>query len=188
MRLLIEHVYADVDEPTDEVVLWIMWVGGHHTQLRVPRRHRRTRPKDLDLSSMINTLRKILDDEAIGLALNRCGIRTARGATWTKKRVSQFRQHAKFVAFDAETKEKSGWLSQQEAATQLEISPMSANRLIQRGILPVEGNSPLPQVILRTDLNTKEVAQVVEHIKSHGNSPLPENPDQLSIFQTTTCV
>ena len=39
-RLLLEHVYADLDDERDEVVLWLKWSGGHHTELRHPRRAR----------------------------------------------------------------------------------------------------------------------------------------------------
>ena len=32
VRELIQHVLADVDEATDESVLWLHWTGGHHTE------------------------------------------------------------------------------------------------------------------------------------------------------------
>ena len=92
VRELIEHVLADVDEATDESVLWLHWTGGHHTELRAPRRRRPGRNRDIDLSIAIDTLRKIVDDEDIARAFNRAGIRTDRGASWTRGRVSRHRQ------------------------------------------------------------------------------------------------
>jgi hypothetical protein len=139
VRELIEHVLADVDEATDESVLWLHWTGGHHTELRAPRRRRRGRPREMDLSEVLDTLRKIADDEEISRALNRAGIRTERGESWTRGRVSRYRQHCGIAAYSATAKSASGWLSQAEAATKLEISPMSLKRLIQRGILRSEG-------------------------------------------------
>ena len=68
VRELIQHVLADVDEATDESVLWLHWTGGHHTELRAPRRRRRGRRRERDLSEVFETLRKIADDEEISRA------------------------------------------------------------------------------------------------------------------------
>jgi DNA invertase Pin-like site-specific DNA recombinase len=182
VRELIEHVLADVDEATDESVLWLHWAGGHHTELRAPRR-RRGRRGERKLPEVFDTLRKIADDEEISRALNRAGIRTERGESWTRGRVTRYRQRCGIAAYSAAAKSAAGWLSQAEAATKLEISPMSLNRLIQRGILRSEGESRLPQVIQQTDLSRKEVLRAAKQIKSHGNSPLPENPKQPLLFQ-----
>ncbi len=67
VRELIQHVLADVDEATDESVLWLHWTGGHHTELRAPRRRRRGRQRERNLSEVLDTLRKIADDEEISL-------------------------------------------------------------------------------------------------------------------------
>jgi hypothetical protein len=157
VRELIEHVLADVDEATDESVLWVHWAGGQHTELRAPRR-RRGRRGERKLPEVFDTLRKIADDEEISRALNRAGIRTERGESWTRGRVTRYRQRCGIAAYSAAAKSAAGWLSQAEAATKLEISPMSLNRLIQRGILRSEGESRLPQVIQQTDLSRKDDA------------------------------
>lgn len=186
VRALIEHVLADVDEGTDESVLWLHWSGGHHTELRASRR-RRVRKSDMNLSQVIETLRKIADDDEISRSLNRVGVRTDRGQSWTAVRVKRYRDRHGIACYDASLRSSSGWLSQSEAATKLEISPMSVNRLIQRGLISVEGASGLPQVINESELSRKEVKEAVKQIKSHGNSPLPENPKQPTLFQQTTC-
>jgi hypothetical protein len=182
VRLLIEHAVADLDEERDEVVLWLKWSGGHHTELRSPRRRVGSGRKREDLSSVLNTMRKIADDESISRSLNRAGIKTSSGQTWTKRRVSSYRRRAKVAGFDARLKEREGWLTQAEAATYLGISPMSVHRLIQQGIVPAEGESRLPQVILRTDLAAEAIQAAVRQIQSHGNAPLPKNPSQKTLF------
>ena len=96
--------------------------------------------------------------------------------------MSQYRHRAAIAEFDATIKEQEGWLTQQETATYLGISPMSVNRLIQQGILSAEGEKRLPQVIRCADLVSNEVQAAVRHIKSHGNAPLPKNPKQKSLF------
>ncbi len=182
VRVLIEHVMADVDESTNESVLWLHWSGGHHTELRAPR-GRRARKRPLELLQVIDTLRKVANDEEISRALNRCGMRTERGESWTKRRVSRFRKRNDIAAYDAKLQHESGWLSQSQAATNLGISPMSLNRLIHQGIVRSEGESGLPQVIPRAELNRNEVITAVKHIKSHGNCPLPKNPNQQTLFK-----
>ena len=181
VRLLIEHVTADLDDSRDEVVLWLKWSSGHHTELHGRRRRRSGRPQ-VDLKSIIETLRKIADDTLICLSLNRAGVLTSDGKTWTKNRVSAYRKRAGIGAYDKSMKEKEGWLTQQEAATYLEISPMSLNRLIQQEIVVAEGGPRLPQVIRRATLASKEIQAAVRRIKSHGNAPLPKNPRQQTLF------
>jgi hypothetical protein len=180
-RLLIDHVYAELDQERDEVVLWLKWSGGHHTELRSPRRLKPGRRRE-NLSSLLDTLRKITDDESASRALNRAGVLTATGKTWTKDRVSRSRRGAGVANFDQRLKEREGWLTQSETATYLDLSPMSVNRLIQQGILPAEGESRLPQVIRRSDLASEAIQAAVRRIKSHGNAPLPKNPDQQTLF------
>jgi len=180
-RLLIEHVYADLDDDRDEVVLWLKWSGGHHTELRGARRSASGRRRAA-LPSLLDTLRKIVDDASASRALNRAGILTPTGKTWTKNRVTQARRRAGIASFNARLQEREGWLTQAKAATYLGISPMSVNRLIQEGILPVEGEPRLPQVIRRSDLESKAIQAEVRRTKSHGNAPLPKNPNQKSLF------
>ena len=181
VRLLIEHVTADLDDSRDEVVLWLKWSSGHHTELRGARRLRQGRTR-VDLRSIINTLRKIADDASMSVSLNRAGVLTSSGKTWTKKRVSDYRQRADIVAYDENLKENEGWLTQHEAATYLGISPMSINRLIQQKIVLAEGEPRLPGVMCRESLASNTVQAAVRRIKSHGNAPLPKNPKQQSLF------
>jgi DNA invertase Pin-like site-specific DNA recombinase len=183
VRVLIEHVFADVDESSNESVLWLHWSGGHHTELRAARRGPRGRKPPFHLSPVIDTLRKVADDEEICRALNRCSVKTERGESWTTRRVARYRRKHGIASFNAKLKRDSGWLSQAEAATKLEISPMSLNRLIHRGIIHSEGDKRLPQVIQLSELSKREVTAAVQQIKSHGNAPLPKDPNQLTLFQ-----
>lgn len=180
VRLLIEHVTAELDEQSDEVVLWLKWSSGHHTELRAARRGQGQR--SVDLHSTIEALRKIAADVSISRSLNRAGVLTDSGKTWTARRVLAFRKRTGIGAYNEKLKEQSGWLTQREAATYLGISPMSVNRLIQQEILSVEGERRLPQVIQRESLASQEIKAAVQHIKSHGNAPLPKNPNQKSLF------
>lgn len=184
VRLLIDHVYAELDQDQDEVVLWLKWTSGHHTELRSCRRrgsHDHS-GKPIDLGSITGTLRKIADDESISRALNRAGVQTESGETWTKRSVAACRRKLGVPPFSAELKATSGWLTQQEAATKLGISPMSLNRLIQQEIVISEGASNLPQVIIESDLASEAIRAAVKQIRSHANAPLPTNSKQKTLF------
>ncbi len=189
VRLLIDHVYAELDEANDEVVLWLKWTSGHHTELRSARRRARSGGRKvggcdrrISIASILETLRKIADDESISRALNRRGLTTESGQTWTKHRVEQCRHESGIAKFNERKKSSAGWLTQHEAATKLGISPMSLNRLIREGVVVSEGEVGLPQVILECDLSSESIQAIVKQIRSHKNAPLPTDPNQKTLF------
>jgi len=183
VRTLIEEIVVDVDESSDEIVLWIHWSGGHHTEFRLARRGRRRRLPANDLKAVIEALRKVLADQAIASILNREQIPTSQGKGWTKSRVSAFRRQHKISAFSAQEKTSNGWLSQAEVATRLGISPMSVSRLVQAGVIPAEQpQQGLPSVIRAQDLSLPNVERTVQRVKAAKNGPLPADPNQLSLF------
>jgi DNA invertase Pin-like site-specific DNA recombinase len=182
-RVLIVEIVADIDEERDEVLLLIHWSGGHHTQLRQARASRRGKLNSDDVKSIIETLRKVLDDTSIAVALNRAQIRAADGQTWTRNRVQHFRHHWGIAGFDPKLKETSGWLTQAEAATRLQISPMSTHRLFCSGILPAEQpDRGLPMVISALDLNKEELQRAVSALRAGHTRPLPDDPRQARLF------
>ncbi|MCY2995573.1 MAG: hypothetical protein NTY19_48140 [Planctomycetota bacterium] len=113
-------------------------VRGHHTELRGRRTLRHGKLPASELKSLIETLRKVQTDGAIATVLNRAGIRSTNGDTWTCEHFRRYRQHAGISVYNARLKTSSGWLTQSETATQLEISLLSVHRLVSSGILPAE--------------------------------------------------
>ncbi len=183
VRVLIQEIAVDVDEARDEAILLIQWSGGHHTELRGRRTLRRSKLPAGDLKSLIDALRKVQTDGAIASVLNRHGIRTSGGETWTAERVRRYRQRAGIKAYDAALKTRSGWLTQSDAATRLDISPMSVHRLVNSRILPAEQpQRGLPMVITASDLDDPEVQRAVLSLKAGHTRPLPEDPRQLKFF------
>jgi len=183
VRVLIQEIMVDVNEERDEAILLIQWSGGHHTELRGRRTLRRGKLPAVELKSLVETLRKVQADGAIASVLNRQGIRTAHGETWTAERVRGYRQRVGINAYNAALKTNSGWLTQSEAATRLEISPMSIHRLVSSRILPAEQpQRGLPMVISATDLELPEVQRAVLSLKAGHTRPLPDDPRQLKFF------
>jgi hypothetical protein len=182
-RVLIEEIVADTDEERAEVLLLIHWCGGHHTELRQPRAGRRHRLTSTQLKPIVETLRKVLDDASIATALNRKHIRTTHGQTWTTKRVQAYRRTNGITGFDARLKESSGWLTQEEAATRLKISPMSVHRLVCTGILSAEQpDRGLPMVISASTLGDEHVQRAVSALLAGRARPLPDDPRQIQLF------
>ena len=183
VRALIQEIVVDIDEERDEVLLLVQWFGGHHTMLREACRRRRGKLPADELKSVIASLRKVMRDDAIAAALNREGIRTDVGGTWTRQRVERYRQQAGIAAFSQDLKVSSGWLIQAEAATRLAISPMSVHRLVKHRILSAEQPHPgLPMIISASELDREEVQSAVLRLKSGHSRPLPDDPRQLAMF------
>jgi DNA invertase Pin-like site-specific DNA recombinase len=182
VRTLIEEIIVDVDDQRDEVMFWVHWAGGQHTDHRVARRRRRSHVA-CDLRWIVSTLRKILPDTTLATALNRAGLTTPGGQSWTTRRVASFRRQHTIAGYSASEREREGWSTQAEAATRLQISPMSLSRLVSCGILPAEQPSPgLPSVIRVSDLSLPIVQRAIHALKSHHHHPLPADPNQLSLF------
>jgi hypothetical protein len=183
LRTLIEEIVVDVDEKQDEVVMLIQWAGGHHTELREARASAREAMARGQLRSAVATLRKVLSDTRLAAVLNRERIHTPSGQTWTAQRVKQYRWREKIPAFNASEKITSGWLTQAETATRLEISPMSVHRLVRSRILTAEQAHPgLPMVICESTLNDTRVQKAVRALKLGHMRPLPEDPRQITFF------
>lgn len=183
VRVLIQEISVDVDEERDEVTLLLHWCGGHHTKLRGRRTLRRGKLPAGELKSVVETLRKVQTDSDIAALLNREGIRTSRGETWTRQRVEGYRQRVGIGAYSAALKSESGWLTQAETATRLGISPMSVHRLVGSGVLPAEQTQRgMPLVIQVADLELPEVKRAVISLKAGHTRPLPDDPRQLKFF------
>lgn len=186
VRALIEEIVVDVDESRNDVILAVHWAGGHHTPMRVSRRSGRSRAKVKDVAAVIDTLRKVLKDTAIATALNRENIRTDEGTNWTGRRVAAFRKGTFIPAYCAKAQEANGWITQAQAATSLDISPMSVARFVRAGIIPAEQPHPgLPTVITRDTLQLNQVKNAVQVLKHSLNRPLSHDPNQLSLCGIT---
>jgi len=182
VRLLVEEIIVDLDEATQEIVWVVHWAGGHHTEIRVPRRMK-TRSSAKDLIAAVNILRKVLDDQKIAVTLNRHNVPSPTKGTWNKTKVRAFRKQHGLKAFDRGKKEKEGWLTQAEAATQLSISPMSVSRLIKEGVLAAEKpGRGLPATINQSELDRDHIKTIVKRMHEASHRPLTDHPNQLTLW------
>ena len=82
---------------------------------------------------MMRSMATRWSDEDIAASLNRMGMPTGQGKTWTAHRVSSLRRVHGIHAY--RSAEKNGeWLTMSEAATQLGVTNHRIRRLIKDGI------------------------------------------------------
>jgi len=100
-------------------------------------------------------------DEDIAASLNRMGMPTGQGKTWTAHRVSSVRRVNGIHAY--RSAEKNGeWFTMTEAATRLGVTHHRIRRLIKGGILPAEQVVlGAPYQIRADDLQQERVAAAI---------------------------
>lgn len=163
LRALIVNIVVDVDERAREVVLVIHWRGGQHSELRV-RKPRTGEHGCATTENALGVMRSMAgrwSDEHIAASLNRMGIPTGQGKTWTAKRVSSVRRVRNIHAYLSA--EKGGeWLTMSEAAKALGVTNHAVRRLIKTNVLAAAQVVPgAPFQIRASDLAADAVKAAV---------------------------
>ncbi|MGO7763375.1 helix-turn-helix domain-containing protein, partial [Rhizobium ruizarguesonis] len=165
LRTLVSDIIADVDEEKREVLLTIHWKGGQHSQLRIRKpnagEHGQSTPEAA--LAVMRSMATRWSDADIAATLNRMGMQTGQGKTWTARRVGALRTVHKIHGY--RSAEKNGeWLTLTEAAKKLGVSAHRVRRLIKEGVLPTEQVVPdAPHQIRASDLEKDEVTQFPRH-------------------------
>jgi excisionase family DNA binding protein len=159
LRALVTDIIADVDEAAREVILTIHWRGGQHSQLRVrkPKSGEHGCRTPQAALAVMRSMASRWSDEDIAASLNRMGMPTGQGKTWTAHRVSSVRRVNGIHAY--RSAEKSGeWLTMSEAASKLGVTHHRIRRLIEDRVLPAEQVVPgAPYQIRACDLEDQRV-------------------------------
>jgi excisionase family DNA binding protein len=138
LRTVIKEIVVYVEQKTLRVL--IHWQGGQHTELEVRKRrpgeHRHVTP--LATEEVIRQLARRMSDKQIAAQMNRLGIKTAKGHTWTRLRVGNFRQIHNIPNHSRGEHQARGELTLEEAAARLGVSYSTVQRMIQRGQLPAQ--------------------------------------------------
>ena len=173
VRILIQEIVADVDEKSNEIILFIHWAGGRHSELRVkknaPGRHNRC--TSMDVIGVIRQMAGKFPDEQIAATLNRMGFSTGAGQTWNEQRVYSARHYNQLPAY-VPGQSCSDALTMDEAATRLGVSPTTVRRLIEQKILIAsQVVACAPWEIHIHALDSTEVQEAVKRIKSGARIP-----------------
>jgi excisionase family DNA binding protein len=183
LRTLIADIVVDVDDSVRDVVLTIHWRGGQHSELRVrkPRTGEHGCATTEDALAVMRSMAGRWSDEHIAASLNRMGLPTGQGKTWTAHRVASVRRVRGIHAF--RSAEKDGeWLTMTESAKALGVTNHTMRRLIRTGILPAVQVVPgAPYQIRADDLASKAIktaaARKVRPCRIVDADTLPMFPD-----------
>ena len=170
VRTLVEEIVVDVDDTTREVVLIIHWRGGQHSELRVrkPKSGEHRKRASADADSLIREMAGTWSDEHVAATLNRMGLRTGQGLSWTKRRVEAYRKTAGIAAY-APAANPAEWVTMRDAAKHAGVSSHFVRQLIQRGVLPAKQVVPdAPWQIRLTDLDSEAVRAAIACRHSAG--------------------
>jgi DNA invertase Pin-like site-specific DNA recombinase len=188
VRTLIHEAVADLDDSTAEIVLTLHWVGGAHTEHRLPRRRRGQRTSTpADVVDAVRTLALIARDDVIAGFLNRNGLKTGHGNRWTRERVTALRSSYRIPLFRAAPEGAEPWLNLSQAAALIGIAARTLRLAAERG--EIEAKHPLedgPWIFSRTNLDSSAVRALVLRTKGRPTHPAVPDPAQQSLFSSRT--
>jgi DNA invertase Pin-like site-specific DNA recombinase len=165
-HMLIQEVVIDLDDTANEAVVVIHWIGGRHTELRVPRVKTGRYPADRR-PGPVEVMRKLggqWPDRELAVTMNRMRCKSADGESWTTVRVRELRERLGIAAFDPAAGAET--ISVDETARRLEICVGSVHRLIRCGVLPATQLMPsapwkVPAAALETEAVQTGVREIV---------------------------
>jgi DNA invertase Pin-like site-specific DNA recombinase len=179
VRTLIEEIVVRVEN--DGLDLVIRWAGDDHTALRV-RKNRTGQHRwsvDADVVELVRAMARQMPDPAIAAVLNRTGMSTGKGNTWTRSRVASLRNHHDIAVYREGERAERGEATLDEAADALVVSPATVRRLIAEGALPAtQACKGAPWIISAADLRRAEVVDAAERRRkcSTRRPPSEEQP------------
>jgi len=184
VRTLIHEVVADIDDKASEIVLFVHWVGGVHSEMRLPRRRRGQRNStSIDVIAAVRQLVLIAKDDLIAGILNRNGFTTGHGNRWTRERVTALRSHHRIPVYKAADDGIEPWLNLSDAARLLHVSPKTLRLATEAG--KIEAVHPLPDgpwIFSRAALSTPTARAITEQARQNPKHPAGSHPDQQNLF------
>jgi hypothetical protein len=188
VRTVIREVIADIDAEGAAIVLLIHWVGGVHTELRLPRRRRGQRNSTSpDIVVAVRQLVLIASDDLIAGILNRNQLTTGHGNRWTRERVTSLRSHHKIPVHRAAEDGSEPWLNLTKAAAHLGVSAKTLRLAAENA--EIEALHPLvdgPWIFGRAMLDAPGARALAERARQRANYPTGPHPDQQSLFSSAT--
>ncbi len=188
VRTVIHEVVADIDRDTSEIVLFIHWIGGLHSQLRLPLRRRGNRNStSADVVAAVRQLVLIASDDLIAGILNRNGLLTGHGNRWTRERVTALRSHHRISVHRPADNGIEPWLNLSDAARLLHVSSKTLRLAAEAG--EIEATHPLPDgpwLFSRDSLATSAAQAIIQRARRNPRYPTGSHPDQKSLFPSAT--
>jgi DNA invertase Pin-like site-specific DNA recombinase len=188
VRTVIREVIADIDAEAGAIVLLIHWMGGVHTELRLPRRRRGQRNSTSpDIVAAVRQLVLIANDDLIAGMLNRNKLTTGHGNRWTRERVTSLRSHHKIPVHRPADDGLEPWLNLTKAAAHLGVSAKTLRRAAESA--EIEALHPLPDgpwIFRRATLDGSIARTVVKRAHHGAKHPTGLHRDQQNLFPSMT--
>jgi hypothetical protein len=183
IRALIEEIIVDVDDSSREVVLLVHWRGGQHSELRVKKpatgEHTKRAPEEAD--KLIREMATRWSDDDIAATLNRMGLQTGQGLSWSRLRVASYRRTAGIHGYESAIKD-GRCLTMVEAAAKAGVSCHAIRKLIRAGILPAhQVLFDAPWQILASDLEKPEVQEALRGRERRAGRPCRNSRDDRTL-------
>ena len=178
--LLIQEIVADID--AENVNLFIHWQGGRHTPLKLPRRKsghhdHSTKAEALDVMRRMSAT---WPDAEIARTLNRLGLKTGVGNTWTESRVYSARKLHGML--DHDPRITANTVTMKQAAKRLGVGIRVMERLVASKV--VEGTQAVPAapwLIDAAQLNSEAVKNAVRRSLARGSSSRTVSQDDQTL-------
>jgi len=187
VRTVIQEVVADIDPDAAAIVLLVHWVGGVHTELRLPRRRRGQRNStSQDIITAVRQLVLVANDDLIAGILNRNRLATGHGNRWTRERVTALRSHHRIPVYRPQPDGIEPWLNLSNAARLLGVAPKTLRLAAEVG--EIDAVHPLPDgpwIFNRTALGELPAQRIVHRARQNSKHPTGSHPDQQSLFSST---
>jgi hypothetical protein len=180
--ILIQQIVVDLDEVTNEVVLFIHWTGGRHSEVRVAK-HKRGQNGRCTPMEAIDVVRQMATqyaDGEIALTLNRLRLKTGTGNTWNETRVRSLRSQLKLTNQTAQQNDSGSSLNLEVTAKRLKVSGTVVRRLIKLKILQatqVVAGAPWQIAIKDADSSTVVLAARRLQHREGSSQPSPHETD-----------
>ena len=187
LRCVIHEIVVDLDEPINELMLIVHWVGGIHTELRAGKRRRGQNGTQTakDLVDAVRLLALICDDDMIAGVLNKNGLKTGRGNRWNEERVKSLRHHHGIAAHGTDSRQSEQWMALKHAAAYTKLSASALRHAAERGEIPSQHPLPAgPWIFERDALDQPDARAVLERIRKHGGAVRPGGQLTLDISAT----
>ncbi|XSC42655.1 recombinase family protein [Bradyrhizobium sp. RDT10] len=186
VRTLIHEVVADIDDAASKIVLIVHWVGGAHSELRLPKRRRGQRNStSADIIQAVRQLMLIASDDLIAGLLNRNGLKTGNGNRWTRERVTSMRSNYHIPVFKPAEDGIEPWLNLSNAAQILKIAPKTLRLAAEAG--EIESIHPLsdgPWIFARAALTTSAAQSITKRARQNPKYPAGSHPNQQNLFSS----
>jgi DNA invertase Pin-like site-specific DNA recombinase len=188
VRTVVREAIADLDDATAEIVVVIHWMGGAHTEHRLPRRRRGQRNStSAGLVEAVRILALAAKDAVIAGILNRNGLKTGNGNRWTRERVTSLRSSYGVPVYRPAETGAEPWLNLRAAAALVGVAPRTLRLAAERG--EIDALHPLgdgPWLFKRADLEGPTAQSIALRARSNSRHLAASNPSQQNLFPAMT--